>query len=144
MLNLHARPDTIAAVVGDGEHLGLRVRYSWEQPLLGSAGGPRRALPLLDSDVIIIVNGDTLCEIDLAPMIARHRDSGAAATLGLIRNPAPDRYNIVQLDGDDRITGVVPNVGPPAEAFGGGGMALRWDPDRERGRLRAAAGRRAG
>ena len=35
-------------VVGDGAHLGLRVRYSWEQPILGSAGGPRHALPLLD------------------------------------------------------------------------------------------------
>jgi NDP-sugar pyrophosphorylase family protein len=68
----------------------------------------RARLPLLDSDVIVIVNGDTLCETDLAPMIARHHDSGAAATLGLIRNPAPDRYNIVQLDGADRITDVVP------------------------------------
>jgi len=108
VLNLHARPETIAAVIGDGAHLGLRVRYSWEQPLLGSAGGPRRALPLLDSDVFVIVNGDTLCEIDLAPMIARHRDSRAAVTLGLIPNPAPDRYNIVQLDDADRVMGVVP------------------------------------
>ena len=34
-------------VVGDGRDLGVRVRYSWEQPVLGSAGGPRHALPLL-------------------------------------------------------------------------------------------------
>ena len=27
--------------------LGARVRYSWESPVLGSAGGPRHALPLL-------------------------------------------------------------------------------------------------
>jgi len=108
VLNLHARPHTVAASIGDGAHLGLRVRYSWEQPLLGSAGGPRRALPLLDSDVFVIVNGDTLCEIDLAPMIARHLNSGAAVTLGVIPNPAPDRYNIVQIDDADRVTGVVP------------------------------------
>src|SRR4051794_5148841 len=44
---LHHRPETVAAVVGDGSDLGLRVRYSWEQPVLGSAGGPRHALPLL-------------------------------------------------------------------------------------------------
>src|SRR3954451_24324868 len=47
VLNLHHRPQSIAAVVGDGGDLGLRVRYSWEQPVLGSAGGPRHALPLL-------------------------------------------------------------------------------------------------
>ena len=52
VLNLHHRPETIAAVVGDGAHIGpqgLRVRYSWEPRLLGSAGGPRHALPLLDA-----------------------------------------------------------------------------------------------
>src|SRR5215210_2096536 len=44
MLNLHYRPETVAAVLGDGSDLGARVRYSWEQPrLLGSAGGPRLA-----------------------------------------------------------------------------------------------------
>src|SRR6185436_7619074 len=66
VLNLHHRPQTIAAVVGDGAHLGVRVRYSWEQPLLGSAGGPRRALELLQASRFIIVNGDTLTNVDLA------------------------------------------------------------------------------
>jgi NDP-sugar pyrophosphorylase family protein len=43
VLNLHHRPETIAGVVGEGRDLGLSVRYSWEQPILGSAGGPRRS-----------------------------------------------------------------------------------------------------
>jgi NDP-sugar pyrophosphorylase family protein len=43
VLNLHHTPETIAALVGDASALGARVRYSWEQPVLGSAGGPRRA-----------------------------------------------------------------------------------------------------
>ena len=40
VLNLHSQPESLAGILGDGAHLGLRVRYSWEQPLLGSAGGP--------------------------------------------------------------------------------------------------------
>src|SRR3954471_374613 len=47
VLNLHHRPETITGSVGDGSDLGATVRYSWEAPLLGSAGGPRHALPLL-------------------------------------------------------------------------------------------------
>ena len=47
VLNLHHLPATITASVGDGSDLGARVRYSWENPVLGSAGGPRHALPLL-------------------------------------------------------------------------------------------------
>src|SRR5262245_38631355 len=87
VLNLHHRPETITGVVGDGAHLGVRVRYSWEHPLLGSAGGPRHALPLLDAPTFLVVNGDTLCEIDLAPMIETHERSGALATLALVSNP---------------------------------------------------------
>ena len=46
VLNLHHLPHTLTALVGDGSDLGLRVRYSWESPqVLGSAGGPRHALP---------------------------------------------------------------------------------------------------
>src|SRR5579863_10125505 len=48
VLNLHHLPETLTRVVGDGGDLGVRVRYSWEQPrVLGSAGGPRLALPIV-------------------------------------------------------------------------------------------------
>ena len=112
VLNLHHRPETITAIVGDGAHLGLNVRYSWEQPLLGSAGGPRRALPLL-AETFLIVNGDTLCDFALGPMIAAHEASGADVTMALIPNAAPDRYNSVLLDAQNRVRGFVPR-GTPA------------------------------
>jgi mannose-1-phosphate guanylyltransferase len=108
VLNLHHLPETITALVGDGAHLGLRVRYSWEMPLLGSAGGPRHALPLLDADTFLIVNGDTLCDFALAPMIAAHHASGAGVTMAVVPNPAPERYNGIVLDEHDRVTGFVP------------------------------------
>jgi NDP-sugar pyrophosphorylase family protein len=108
VLNLHFRPETITAVVGDGRHLGLRVRYSWEQPILGSAGGPRRALPLIDADPFLLVNGDTLCEFPLPPLIAAHAASGADVTLAVIPNPSPHHYNGIVADAEGRVTGFVP------------------------------------
>ena len=108
VLNLHHRPETIAAVVGDGTHLGLRVRYSWEQPILGSAGGPRHALPLLDDDRFLIVNGDTLCEIPLAPIVDAHAREQVDVAMTLVPNQAPNHYNGVMLDGDGRVSGFVP------------------------------------
>jgi NDP-sugar pyrophosphorylase family protein len=103
ILNLHHQPATIAASVGDGGDLGAHVRYSWEQPLLGSAGGPRHALPLLvnpaedGGGTFIIVNGDTLTDVDLASMAAAHVESRAAVTMALIPNPRPDKYGGVQV-----------------------------------------------
>jgi NDP-sugar pyrophosphorylase family protein len=113
VLNLHHKPETITGAIGDGAHLDLRVRYSWEQPVLGSAGGPRHALDLLESDPFLIVNGDTLADVALAPMIKAHKRSGAQATLALVPNPSPDFYNGVRLDDKHRIVEFVP-AGPGA------------------------------
>ena len=93
VINLHHRPASIAAVVGDGRDLGARVRYSWENPVLGSAGGPRHALPLLTDgknpgeDVFVIVNGDTLTDVRVPALMDRHLRSGARVTMALIPNP---------------------------------------------------------
>jgi len=116
VLNLHHQPASIAAIVGDCHHLGVRVRYSWEQPVLGSAGGPRHALPLIDSDPFLIVNGDTLCDMPLAPMIEAHGSSGADVTMAVVPNPAPDRYNGIAADEEGRVQGFVPR-GQAAETW---------------------------
>jgi len=114
VLNLHHRPETIAASVGDGGDVGVRVRYSWEQPrVLGSAGGPRLALPLLTGDPFLIVNGDTLTDLRLADLESAHARSGAAVTLALVPNADHDRYGGVLLDADQCVTGFVP-PGPAA------------------------------
>ncbi len=98
ILNLHYRPETITAVVGDGSDLGLRVRYSFEHPILGSAGGPRRALALVDSDRFFVVNGDTLCDVALRALAAPHEASGARVTMALTTNPDPARYGGATVD----------------------------------------------
>lgn len=108
VLNLHHRPATITRIVGDGAHLGLSAKYSWEQPILGSAGGPRRALALLAADTFAIVNGDTLCDVDLSAMLADHRQTGAGVTMAVVPNAAPDRYNGVLADAAGVVTGFVP------------------------------------
>ena len=118
VLNLHHRPETITAAVGDGGDLGVRVRYSWEQPrVLGSAGGPRLALPLLTGDPFLIVNGDTLADVRLADLESAHARSGAAVTLALVPNTDPDRYGGVLLDGDHGVRGFVPRGSAAAGSF---------------------------
>ncbi len=108
VFNLHHHPASIASAIGDGEALGVEVRYSWENPVLGSAGGPRHALPLLEdsgSPDFLIVNGDTLTDVDLDALLESHRQSGARVTMALIPNPAPDKYGGVLVDDDGAITG---------------------------------------
>jgi NDP-sugar pyrophosphorylase family protein len=115
VLNLHYQPHTVTGAVGDGRHLGVRVRYSLEPVLLGSAGGPRHALPLLDlcadpavPGTFLIVNGDTLTDISLAPVVSAHIASGADVTMVVIANPAPQQYNGIVADAEGVVTGVIP------------------------------------
>ncbi len=106
VLNLHHVPETIAAVVGDGSDLGAQVRYSWEQPtILGGAGGPARALPILGAPRFFIVNGDTLSDVPLARLAEAHARSGALVTLALTGNPGPERYGGVHIADDGRVIG---------------------------------------
>jgi NDP-sugar pyrophosphorylase family protein len=115
VVNLHHRPQTITREIGDGANSGARVRYSWEDPVLGSAGGPRHALPLL-GPTFLLVNGDTLTDVDLGGMIAAHREAKALVTMALIPNPRPDKYGGVQLSEAGRVTGFT-RAGAAAESF---------------------------
>jgi len=113
VLNLHHLPHTLTGAIGDGSDIGMRVRYSWEMPVLGSAGGPRRALPLLkqpgtaDSS-FLIVNGDTLTDVDIAALVVDHRSSGALVTMAVIPNTEPQKYSGIAADGRGILTGFVP------------------------------------
>ena len=114
VLNLHHRPETLTAALGDGRDLGARVRYSWELPrILGSAGGPRLAREIVGADPFLIVNGDTLTDVDLEHLADAHAASGALVTLALVPNREFLRYGGVQLDGDARVAGFV-RRGPSA------------------------------
>src|SRR4029434_1629237 len=64
VLNLHHLPHTLTRLLGDGAALGMRIRCSWAVPILGSAAGPKRAIPLLSGSTFLIVNGDTLTDLD--------------------------------------------------------------------------------
>jgi NDP-sugar pyrophosphorylase family protein len=115
VLNLHHLPQTITTVVGDGSDMGARVKYSWEQPrVLGSAGGPTTALPIIGSDAFFIVNGDTLTDVNVRDLAAAHERSGALVTLALVQNREFDRYGGVVLDARGAVTGFV-RRGPSAE-----------------------------
>ncbi len=114
VLNLHHRPETLTSILGDGRDLGVRVRYSWEQPrVLGSAGGPRLALPIVGAERFVLVNGDTLTDVDLRRLSAAHASAAAEVTLALVPNREFLRYGGVRLNDRGDVVGFV-RRGPAA------------------------------
>jgi NDP-sugar pyrophosphorylase family protein len=116
VINLHYLPATLTGLVGDGSDLGLRVRYSWEQPVvLGSAGGPRQALDLIAPvRSFLIVNGDSLSSVNVETLADAHESSDALVTLALTVNRWPLRYGGVRLDRNGCVIGFS-RPGPESE-----------------------------
>ncbi|HET7293425.1 MAG TPA: NDP-sugar synthase [Vicinamibacteria bacterium] len=115
VVNLHHRPASVRRAVGDGRRFGLRVRYSFERRILGTAGGPRKARRLLGDGPVLLVNGDVLFDFDLRALVERHRRGGGLATLALKANPDPRAYGPVVTDSRGRVLSL---AGRPRPARG--------------------------
>jgi len=94
VINLHHRGDVIVDEIGDGARLGARVQYSREDVLLGTGGGLKRALPLLDPDgrdqPFVSMNGKLIFDVDLTALFAAFARE-PATTLGMmVVRPVPD------------------------------------------------------
>jgi NDP-sugar pyrophosphorylase family protein len=82
---------------------GLHLVYSQEVVPLGTAGALRLALPLFASDPVLIMNGDSFCEIDLHALWAWHSARNAEATLLLNKTLDTRRYGQVQVNANGRV-----------------------------------------
>jgi NDP-sugar pyrophosphorylase family protein len=102
-LALSYQPQKIEDAFGDGSHSGVRLRYIVESLPLGTAGAVRNAREHIDTRAIVL-NGDILTDVDLAAVLAAHRESGAAATIVLAPVDNPRAYGVVETDEAGRVT----------------------------------------
>lgn len=105
-INLHFLPDVIQGHFGAGEGFGLQIHYSREDRLLGTAGTLRSLMPVLaGEDEIVALYGDLLIDQSLAPLLQRHRNARADATL-LVHQRAGSN-SLLRMADDGLITGFV-------------------------------------
>lgn len=104
VINLHHQPESIRAVVGDGSRIGLKIHYSEEPVILGTAGGLKKAEPLLRGDgPFILINSDFVTDCDLDAVIKKHREASALATMVLTPAQPGATYGLVEMGERDRI-----------------------------------------
>ncbi len=81
----------------------MTLRYSCEPQPLGTAGALRLALPMLDSDPVLVMNGDSYCDASLEAFADWHAERRAPATILLAETDDTRRYGRVQLDDEWRV-----------------------------------------
>src|ERR1700722_16277519 len=102
VLSLNYQPRRIEEIFGDGNEVGLSIRYVVEPAPLGTAGAVRYAGDSIRESVVVF-NGDVLTQIDLASVIALHRERKAKATIVLTPVENPTAYGLVETDADGNI-----------------------------------------
>ena len=102
MINLHHLGQAVYQQVGDGRAWGMRICYSWEESLLGSGGGLRKAADFFDDGVFLLVNSDIFVSAELEPILAFHRHKKATATM-LLAAGDTKRYGAIGVNQEGRI-----------------------------------------
>jgi NDP-sugar pyrophosphorylase family protein len=119
-VNLCYRPEMLTAFVGDGSSFGLRVTYSFERAALGTSGalGPLRAY-FQGETAFLVVYGDELTDLLLAPVLDTHGSTRADATIVVSEIDDPSDAGIVEFRPGGLITRFVEKPQPSV-------VASRW------------------
>ena len=83
---------------------GAEIDYAVEETPLGTGGGLLLALARLEGGApFLLLNGDTLLDVEWRALAAFHAERGAEITIALMHNTAEGRYGGVETDAHGRI-----------------------------------------
>lgn len=115
IVNLHHRPESVRAALGDGKRFGVNLHYVEEPVILGTSGALDNVRAVLEGETFVVINGKIITDIDLKAAFQTHRRRGAIATLVLLPNITRERFTIVEtVDGLLKGFGGMPQ---PAASF---------------------------
>lgn len=114
-VNLHYRPEPLRNYLGDGSAHGVRITYSFEERLLGSAGAVKKLEEYFDNTFLVLY-GDLLTNLDLSSLIQFHRAKRALMTVAVYSVTNPTECGLVDFEQDGRICRFVEKP-PPEEVF---------------------------
>jgi D-glycero-alpha-D-manno-heptose 1-phosphate guanylyltransferase len=84
-------------------YAGMTLAHSVEAAPLGTAGALRRALSKLETETLLLLNGDSYCEVDFVRLATEHRRRRADLTLTVARVPDASRFGEVKMALDGKV-----------------------------------------
>ncbi len=105
MVNLFAQGEQIRGYCGDGSRWSLKLNYSQEAKLMGTAGAIKRVEKFFSAGPFVVMSGDGLSDIDITAAYDFHRRRGSLATMVLKAIDARFEYGVTLTDDVGRIKG---------------------------------------
>jgi len=85
------------------EFNGIPIEYSFESEPLGTGGAILRALKHIESENVLVINGDTYFPVDIEKFRLGHLAMAGVITVALKKMSIPARYGTVTLDNESNI-----------------------------------------
>lgn len=97
--------ELLRAFFNDGQNFGVKIRYSYEDEPLGTAG----PLSLVDclEDTFLVLNGDVLTTLRVAELVKFHKEQGAMATIAMHRRQVKVDLGVIQCNGGPDVIGYI-------------------------------------
>ena len=112
IVNLHYLPEKITSYFGDGSGYGVKITYSRESELLGTAGAVKKMERELLDETFLVFYGDNLVRVEFAPLVEFHRARQALVTVALFGSPEPWTGGVVETDSNGRVLRFVEKPDP--------------------------------
>jgi NDP-sugar pyrophosphorylase family protein len=95
----------LRAFFQEGEHMGMNIRYSYENTPLGTTG-PLALVDGLD-ETFLVMNGDVLTTLDFEELLECHRQSAAQVTIAMFNREVKVDLGVMQLGAGNQVTGYI-------------------------------------
>lgn len=106
VVNAHHLAESLRGAVGDS-YAGVPVSWSFEEEILGTAGGIRRAYAGgLLGETFVVANGDLFTTLPLGRILAARHEPGVVSALGVLPDEEPSRDTPLWADAAGRLVGV--------------------------------------
>jgi NDP-sugar pyrophosphorylase family protein len=101
-MTLHYKKQMIEDHIGNGDRLGVRIRYHYEEAPRGTAGSLcdlQRDYPQALAQPFLLVNGDILTKCDFGAMLRFHGEHDAVMTVGTVPYTVDLPYGVLEIEG---------------------------------------------
>lgn len=118
VLGTSYRAEVFSDYFGNGESVGVELKYVVEKVPLGTGGAIRNVVGALESgpdDPVIVFNGDVLAGLDIAGLVQAWRDANADVALYLTRVEDPRAFGLVPTDQSGNVTAFLEKPQTPEE-----------------------------
>ncbi len=98
--------------------------FSEEKEALGTGGAIKNAEPMVQSDVFLVMNGDSFCGLNMLDFLNYHNSTKAFASIALVKKEKSQDCGVVSMDGNGRVTSFHEKIETEGMSFVSAGVYL--------------------